>query len=84
MQKTDAAGIPRLCLWSENEVKSNIKTRATAYGGTVNSCALAAEYPSPLIIVGRKPPTEPRPRFIQESTIPVNQRSVVVRIDCKW
>ena len=33
-------------------------------GGTVMSCAFASEYPIVLIIVGRKPDTLPRVRFI--------------------
>lgn len=34
---TVATGKPRVRRLSENEVRSNMKTRATAYGGTVRS-----------------------------------------------
>ena len=70
--------IPRERRRSERDDMARVTMKATAYGGTVNSCAFAFVYlnhsvsgqltyaitdPKDLTIVGRKPDTEPNDRL---------------------
>jgi hypothetical protein len=54
---------PRERTRSERYEHRMVPTNATAYGGTVKSCARESVYPNDLMIVGRKPETDPRLRF---------------------
>lgn len=41
-----------LLKWSADHATATVTTYATAYGGTVMSCALRLEYPKPAVIAG--------------------------------